>query len=58
LGAVERNECYRVMNMGFGYLLIVRPEAADAVLGDLRGRGEPATLVGEILAGNRTVRLT
>jgi phosphoribosylformylglycinamidine cyclo-ligase len=57
LGRVSEEECYRVLNMGFGYLLFVRPEAEAGVLADLRSRGEAVEPAGRTVPGPRQVLL-
>ena len=39
-GAVPRDEAYQAFNMGVGLVLVVDAERADAVVEDLRSRGE------------------
>jgi len=50
-GNVEREEMFRVFNMGIGYTLIVRPTFADAVVRKLKKAGERAWICGEIVKG-------
>jgi phosphoribosylformylglycinamidine cyclo-ligase len=54
-GPVERDEMFRVFNMGVGYVLIVRPTFAESVLRQLRRLGEDAFVMGEIVPGERRV---
>ncbi|MCA9283799.1 MAG: phosphoribosylformylglycinamidine cyclo-ligase [Phycisphaerales bacterium] len=56
-GGVERDEMFRVFNMGVGYTLIVRPAFADAVLRKLQKYGEDAWVLGEIVKGTGEVVL-
>ncbi len=56
-GNVERDEMFRVFNMGIGYTLVVRPSFADAVLEKLTKYGEEACVIGEIVKGTGEVRL-
>ncbi len=56
-GAVETQEMFRVFNMGIGYVLIVRPTFADAVIEKLRKYGEKPTVIGEIAKGKGEVQL-
>lgn len=51
-GGVAEREAYRVFNMGFGFLLVVAPEAAPEALARLRAAGEDAREVGRIVAGD------
>jgi phosphoribosylformylglycinamidine cyclo-ligase len=59
-GHVSDAEMFRVFNMGIGYVLVVPPEQADAVVGtmglDTRDGWAPARL-GEIVAGDRGVEV-
>jgi phosphoribosylformylglycinamidine cyclo-ligase len=47
---------YRVFNMGVGYVLIVRPTFADAVISKLKKYGESPFLMGRITRGKGTVK--
>jgi phosphoribosylformylglycinamidine cyclo-ligase len=55
LGNVDREEMFRVFNMGIGFVAIVRAPFADAVRRMLHAAGAPAWLIGEIRAGERGV---
>jgi len=55
LGGIEREEMYHVFNMGIGFTLIVRPQFADAIQGDLTRAGSPNWVIGEIKSGPRGV---
>lgn len=62
-GNVERDEMYRVFNMGIGMVVICRPSFADDVAARLerRLRGVPPLkthVIGEIRAGKRGVQLS
>ncbi len=50
-GPVEREEAYRVFNMGCGLVIAVRPSDVDAALQVLRDAGEDAWLMGELDTG-------
>ncbi len=54
-GNVERDEMHRTFNCGLGMTVCVAAADADRALGILHGRGETATLVGEVRRGNRGV---
>jgi len=54
LGQIEREEMFRVFNMGIGMVFIVRKEAADRVVSHLQSVGEPAYVIGEVIAGEQT----
>jgi len=56
-GNVERDEMFRVFNMGVGYTLIVRPNFVDGVLRKLRKLGEEAWVLGTITKGSGKVVL-
>jgi len=56
-GDVEREEAYRVFNMGFGFLLMVDAAAASDVIAALRNSGEDAREVGRVHAGESKVTL-
>jgi phosphoribosylformylglycinamidine cyclo-ligase len=51
-GGVERDEMYRVFNMGVGMIAAVAPPEADPVLADLRAMGEDPWIVGEVEEGS------
>lgn len=50
LGKVDTEEMYQVFNMGIGFVLIVRPKAADKVLRQLGESSLSARVIGEIRA--------
>ena len=50
-GGVSEAEMLRVFNMGIGFVLIVRPDAADDTLAALQASGETAYRLGETVAG-------
>jgi phosphoribosylformylglycinamidine cyclo-ligase len=56
-GGVDRDEMYRVFNMGIGYILIVRRRDADAALKVLRRAGCPGRQIGRIVKGRKGVVL-
>lgn len=56
-GKVEREEMFRVFNMGVGYTLIVRPSFADSVMKQLEKQGETAFVMGEVIKGTGEVQL-
>jgi phosphoribosylformylglycinamidine cyclo-ligase len=55
VGNVPRADLFRTLNMGIGFTLVVRPDAADAVLAHLTAHGETARVIGKIVAGARGV---
>ena len=56
-GRVEDAEMFRTFNMGIGYVVIVRPGAADSVSARLTGAGEDVIVIGEVVTGERGVEL-
>ena len=56
-GNVTDQEMFRVFNMGIGYVLIVRPTFADAVMRKLERSGEKPIKLGRIVAGKGEVKL-
>jgi phosphoribosylformylglycinamidine cyclo-ligase len=56
-GAVQDAEMFRAFNMGIGMIVVVAPEDAGTVLDRLRAAGEQAWIAGEIVPGDRDVRL-
>lgn len=58
LGQLPEEESYRVFNMGIGMALVVSEDDADAVSQNFRARGYEVFTIGQIIAGDRTVRLT
>jgi phosphoribosylformylglycinamidine cyclo-ligase len=57
-GGVPSDEMERVFNMGVGMAAVVARADADAALGALTDRGVPAWVLGEIVPGSGTARLT
>lgn len=54
---LEVNELYNTFNMGIGMMMVVAKEDADKVLAALEGINEKASVIGEIVAGNKGVIL-
>ena len=50
-GDVERDEMYRVFNMGAGMIVVVAPDQVDGTLERLRDAGEAPWVMGEIEPG-------
>src|SRR5574341_669075 len=48
-GNVPENEMYRTFNMGIGLIVIVPAQEAEAVVERLKGLGEDASIIGEIV---------
>jgi phosphoribosylformylglycinamidine cyclo-ligase len=55
IGRVDREEMFRVFNMGIGFVVIVRAKFADAIRRSLHESGTKAWLIGEVRAGERGV---
>lgn len=51
-GGVPRDEAYRVLNMGFGFVLIVAKDGVDTCLDRLRDAGEDPRVCGRIVRGS------
>lgn len=58
LGPVEREEMYRVFNMGIGFVIIAEPNAAAAITTALKQRSDTSTIIGQVIKGNRGVEYT
>jgi phosphoribosylformylglycinamidine cyclo-ligase len=56
-GHVADSEMFRTFNMGIGYVVIARPEAAEAVAARLTAAGEEVFVIGEVVAGEHGVEL-
>jgi len=50
-GKVDRDEMYRVFNMGIGYVVIVRPRDATAAMTLLQKQCHPPAIIGKIEKG-------
>lgn len=57
-GGVERLEMFNTFNMGVGFVVIVAADAVDTTLDTLKQQGGEPWVVGEVVAGDRTVTLT
>jgi len=57
VGDVEDQEMFHVFNMGIGMVLIVSKSDVNTVLSDLKSAKEPGRVIGEVVRGNRTVRI-
>ncbi|HZK18052.1 MAG TPA: phosphoribosylformylglycinamidine cyclo-ligase [Clostridia bacterium] len=51
IGNVATDEMYRTFNMGIGMVLVVPPEVEGKVLETLKGLGENALVIGEVVDG-------
>lgn len=57
LSGLEINELYNTFNMGIGMMIVTTKEDADKVVEALCKVGEEATIIGEIVEGNKEVIL-
>ena len=55
LGKIDREEMYRVFNMGLGFILIVRPKHADTLREHFTKKGLDNWVLGEVTAGETAV---
>lgn len=55
LGGIDREEMYRVFNMGIGLVLIVRPTFADSIRRQLITLNCDAWVLGEVVCGEKGV---
>ena len=56
LGNIDREEMFRVFNMGLGFLLVFRPEALESVSKRLTKHGFAPRVVGGVVEGERGVK--
>ena len=56
-GGVERLEMFNTFNMGVGFVVVVPTDAVDDALTVLTEQGMQPWIVGEVVAGDRTVSL-
>jgi phosphoribosylformylglycinamidine cyclo-ligase len=54
---VDRDEMFRVFNMGIGYVLVVRPAFAASISRILHRAGEQPVIIGRVKRGKRQVEL-
>lgn len=55
LGNIDREEMFRVFNMGIGYVLVVRPRSAEAIQDRLAEQGIKSWVLGKVSQGERAV---
>lgn len=55
LGGIDREEMYKVFNMGIGFVLIVRPQFAASIEKQLVALGENPVRIGEVKSGEAGV---
>ncbi len=53
LGKIDREEMFRVFNMGIGMVFVVRKNLTDRMLDHLKGLNESAYVLGEVVAGEQ-----
>lgn len=53
LGNIDREEMFRVFNMGIGFVILCRPDAVSAVQRELTSEQLPHTVLGEIRAADQ-----
>ena len=56
-GPVEKQEMYRVFNMGIGLVLAVAQHEADQALAVLKQQGQDAVVIGTVIKGDGGVRI-
>lgn len=52
-GQIDKDEMFRIFNCGIGMALVVDEEEANGVLKKLKGLGEKAYIIGEVIKGKR-----
>ncbi|MCF7957555.1 MAG: phosphoribosylformylglycinamidine cyclo-ligase [Phycisphaerae bacterium] len=55
LGPIEKDEMYKVFNMGIGYVLIVRPKFTRSIMTHLKKSGETPYFMGKVKRGTGKV---
>lgn len=53
---LDREEMYRVFNMGVGFVVAVEPKEADWIQRELERAGESVSVIGEVIRGKGRVR--
>jgi phosphoribosylformylglycinamidine cyclo-ligase len=56
-GGVDEAEMYHVFNMGVGMVIVLPPSQIDTAIASLRELGESPSLIGEIIHGEKCVRI-
>jgi phosphoribosylformylglycinamidine cyclo-ligase len=56
-GDIDDDEMARVFNLGLGMVMVVAAGAVDDALAALEAGGQPATVVGSVVAGTGSVRI-
>jgi phosphoribosylformylglycinamidine cyclo-ligase len=57
-GDLDPKDIYSAFNMGIGYVLVVKPTDADAIIASLASMGETGYQIGRIIPGTGRVQLT
>jgi len=57
VGELPDDEAYRALNMGIGMVVVVDSSCAGEFVGKLDSEASPASIIGEILAGDAAVHL-
>ena len=57
IGNIDNQEMFHVFNMGIGMVLIVSKSDVKTVLNDLKSATEPGRVIGEVVKGDKTVRI-
>jgi phosphoribosylformylglycinamidine cyclo-ligase len=55
-GGLSLDDARQALNLGVGMVVIVKPEHRDAVLADLKAKGESAWVIGALAAGSGKVQ--
>ena len=55
IGNIDRDEMFRVFNMGIGFAIVVRPRVADTVQRRLAGHEIKTWVLGTVEEGERGV---
>jgi phosphoribosylformylglycinamidine cyclo-ligase len=56
-GNIPEDDLWNTFNMGIGFILVVRPRSATALLADIHKAYPDAAVIGKIVPGNRTVSI-
>ncbi|GAB6086397.1 phosphoribosylformylglycinamidine cyclo-ligase [Alkaliphilus crotonatoxidans] len=56
-GKIDEGEMYKTFNMGIGMMAVVRQQDAEGALEIIRGQGEAAEIIGQIVEGDGQVML-
>ena len=56
-GKINKNEMYRVFNMGIGYVIIISPKDLDETINILRDSNQKVKVIGSITKGNKITTL-